>query len=97
MKYKLSTLALEDINSIWEFTLQNWSIEQAEKYYNEIFSTIELICLNPNIGKSINEVKEIHRTKLIGSHMIIYKFRNQTIFIDRILHQRMDIESHLED
>lgn len=56
-----------------------------------------LICINPTIGKSINEVKENHRRKLIGSHMIIYKQRGSVVLIDRILHQRMDFENHLSD
>lgn len=95
MRYELSKLALEDIDSIWEYTVQNWSIEQAEKYYIDIFSTIQLICQNPEIGKTINEVKAKHRRMNIGSHMIIYKSINNVNYVDRILHQRMDIENHL--
>jgi len=94
MKYELSTFALEDIDLIWEYTIHKRSIKQAEKYYTEIFQTIELICSNPEIGISISEIKSTHRKKLIGSHMIIYKFQNSVIYIDRILHQRMDIKNH---
>ena len=96
MNYEISALALEDIDIIWEYTTENWSIEQAEKYYKEVFSEIERICLNPDIGKSINEIKAHHRRKLVGSHMIIYKCKKETIYIDRILHQRMDLESNLD-
>ena len=63
MKYELSKLALDDIDLIWEYTTLNWSMDQAEKYYNEILGAINMICINPNIGKSINEVKENHRRK----------------------------------
>lgn len=95
MKYELSELALEDIDSIWEYTVQNWSPKQAEKYYTNIISTINLICQNPEIGRLISEVNNTHKRKNIGSHMIIYKFQNNTIFVDRILHQTMDIENHI--
>jgi len=95
LKYELSELALADINSIWEYTILNWSINQAEKYYNEIFDSILLICGNPKIGKSISEVKAHHRCKLIRQHMIIYKIQNDVIFIDRILHERMDFNKQL--
>jgi len=97
MKYIISKLALEDIDSIWEYTVQEWSIKQAEKYYNTIISKIQLICQNPKIGESIKDVKDTHRKQNIGSHMIIYKFQDDLIFIDRILHQRMDIENQLGD
>ena len=96
MNFELSKLALKDIDSIWEYTVQNWSIKQAEKYYKNIISTIKLICQNPEIGKSISEVKETHRRKIVGSHMIIYKFQNDIIYIDRILHQSMDIENLID-
>lgn len=76
MNFELSELALEDIDSIWEYTLLNWSINQAEKYYKEIFDEIELICSNPKIGISINEVKTSDRKRLVGSHMILYKVQN---------------------
>lgn len=97
MKYELSNLALKDIDSIWEHTMLNWSIRQAEKYYLDIFSEIEFVCKNPEIGISIDEIKPTHRNKLVGSHLIIYKVLNDIIFIDRILHQRMDIEDQLKD
>ena len=93
LNFKLSRLALEDIDSIWEYTVKNWSVEQAEKYYNLIFNGIDSICRNPETGKSINEVKQLHRRLLIGSHMIIYKQHNNLILVDRILHQRMDCQS----
>jgi len=95
MNYELSKIALEDIDSIWEYTVQNWSIKQAEQYYKGIISMIKLICKNPEIGKSISEVKETHKRMNIGSHMILYKFQNDMIFVDRILHKRMDIENNL--
>jgi toxin ParE1/3/4 len=97
MNYELSQLAIDDIDSIWEYTVLNWSIKQAEKYYQSIIRTIKLICENPEIGKSISEVKETHKRKNIGSHMILYKLQNDVIYIDRILHQRMDIDSQLSE
>ena len=95
--YELSKLALEDLNSIWEYTAEQWSIEQANKYYKDIFEVVELICINPKVGKSIIEVKEKHRSIIVKSHLIIYKIEKNIIQIDRILHQRMDIDFHLHE
>ena len=60
-----------------------------------IFVSIDLICRNPKIGKSIAEVNDRHRKHIVGSHIIIYKIENNLILIDRVLHQRMDIENQL--
>ncbi|MCB0691520.1 MAG: type II toxin-antitoxin system RelE/ParE family toxin [Saprospiraceae bacterium] len=95
--FELSTLALEDLDNIWKYTVEQWSKEQANMYYNEIFSVIGKICENSNIGKTIDEIKKGHRRTNVKSHMIIYKVKGKTIYIDRILHQKMDIENQLNE
>jgi toxin ParE1/3/4 len=31
--YIISEKALEDLNNIWIYTAENWSVEQANRYY----------------------------------------------------------------
>ncbi len=95
LKYKLSKLAIKDIDAIWIYTAEQWSLEQANIYYRLIFDAVNLICANPKIGKSIEAIKKEHRSKIVKSHMIIYKIEDSTVLIDRVLHQRMDIEYSL--
>lgn len=95
LDYELSELAINDLEDIWNYTADQWSIEQANKYYMLIFSAIDCICNDPLIGKSIMEVKKNHRSKTVKSHMVIYKIERDKVLIDRVLHQKMDIESHL--
>ena len=78
MNYKLSRLAFNDLENIYEYTLKKWSINQAKIYYKK--EEIENICKNPKLGKSISEVKKNHRQKIIKSHIIIYK-QIEDIFI----------------
>jgi toxin ParE1/3/4 len=42
-EYIISEKALEDINKIWIYTAENWSVEQADRYYNAIIDEIEYI------------------------------------------------------
>lgn len=97
LNFEISKLALEDLDIIWVYTVEQWSKEQANNYYNEIFSAISNFCENSNTGKSIDEIKKGHRRTNVKSHMIIYKVIGTTIYIDRILHQKMDIEKYLND
>jgi toxin ParE1/3/4 len=97
LNFELSKLALEDIENIWKFTSEQWSIEQANKYYYEIFSNIEKICVSSEIGKPIDEIKKGYRRTNVKSHMIIYKKKGLIIYIVRILHQKMDIEEQLNE
>ena len=41
MIIKISIEANNDIENIWLYTMSNWSIEQADRYYNNIFDEIE--------------------------------------------------------
>jgi toxin ParE1/3/4 len=95
LKYELSKLGLKDISSIWNFTAKRWSVNQANKYYKQLLKEIDKICKNPKIGKSIAEVKENHRSRSFKSHLVISKIDEEKIFIDRILHQKMDIDNEL--
>ena len=40
-KYLISKEALKDIDTIWLYTLEKWSLEQADRYYNLIIDEIE--------------------------------------------------------
>lgn len=93
LSYQLSKLAERDLENIWGYSLENWSIKQADRYINEIVGQIEKVCLNPEIGRTIFESKPDHRLSKINSHLIIYKVEDQILKVDIILHERMDIEN----
>ncbi|MEK7855758.1 MAG: type II toxin-antitoxin system RelE/ParE family toxin, partial [Acidobacteriota bacterium] len=48
MKYRFSRKASRDINSIWHYTFEHWSMEQADKYYGEFVAEIKALCDKPN-------------------------------------------------
>ncbi len=97
LKYELSELAQLDLEDIWLFTVKTWSINQANKYYDLIFEEIDAICKNPNIGRPIDNVKANYKIRYIQSHLIVYKVKNNKIWIDRVLHKRMDFETKFNE
>ncbi len=99
MKYKLSLLASQDLENIWLYTFETWSIEQADRYFNLIMDEIEYVAQKPESGFDFSSLRKgYYRTK-IKSHLIFYKIdkKNDIVEIIRILHQRMDIENRLND
>jgi toxin ParE1/3/4 len=98
MKYTISKKANQDIEKIWLYTLENWSLEQADRYYNLILDEIEYISDNFESGKSVDYIKKGYRTSVVKSHIIFYKkSRKNIVEIIRILHQKMDIENRIEE
>ena len=57
-KYIISEKALDDINKIWIYTAENWSIEQADRYYNLIFDEIEYIVVNFEIARDFGNIRK---------------------------------------
>lgn len=95
LTYEISKLAKRDLEDIWLYTFENWSLSQADKYYKLIVKEIDKICRDPEIGFPIDYVKLGHRILPIKSHIIVYKIQDNKIWIDRILHKNMDLEARL--
>jgi toxin ParE1/3/4 len=77
--------------------IQNWSLEQADRYYNLVIDEIEFIASNPLLGRSIDYIKEGYRSTKVKSHVVFYKQqKDETILVVRILHQRMDSENRMK-
>lgn len=96
-KYELTNKAVEDLTNIWEYTIDKWSEQQADRYFNLLISSCQNIANNPHLGKSYEGIAK----ELLGfkteKHIIFYRKReNKPIEITRILHGRMDLKSRIE-
>ena len=99
MKYKISKQAEVDLENIWLYTFEEWSQEQADYYYDLIMDEIEYISENPKSGKDYNEVRKGYFRSRVKSHFIFYRInlKEEKIEIIRILHQQMDVDSHMNE
>lgn len=96
MRYSISEKANQDIEKIWLYTFENWSLEQADRYYNLILDEIEYISEHFESGKSVDYIKKGYRASIVKSHIIFYKkSRRNIVEIIRVLHQKMDIENRI--
>ncbi|KAF2327397.1 type II toxin-antitoxin system RelE/ParE family toxin [Flavobacterium daemonense] len=97
-KYIISEKALEDINNIWIYTAENWSIEQANRYYNLIIDEIEYIVDNFDMARDFGKIRKSYRYSKVKSHLIFFKIdKTNEIEVVRVLHERMDIENRLAE
>lgn len=95
-EYRISAKALEDIDKIWLYTLENWSLNQANHYYYLIYQEIEFIVEDFKGGKDIGKIRFDYRQFTVKSDLIIYKKAEDGIVeIVRVLHQMMDIPNQL--
>ena len=97
LPYIISKKAVIDLEEIWVFTVDKWSVAQADRYYLLIIDEIKFICKNITCGKSIDNIRKGYRATKVKSHLIFYRVVNDTVEIIRLLHERMDIEKRLDD
>ena len=95
--YIISQKATEDLEEIWLHTYFHWSEKQADKYYNLLIKSVELIAQNINIGRNADYIKQGYRCLPVEQHLIFYTITTEsTVKIIRILHQKMDSFSRLK-
>ena len=97
-KFHLSNKAVEDLDSIWLYTLETWSESQADGYYQDLLSACQYVADHPfYLDKEYSEIMPglyCHRCR---KHLLFYVVVDDSVEIVRILHERMDIESKFDD
>ena len=99
MNYKISQKVFEDLENIWLYAVETWSVQYADRYYNLIFDEFEFLAKNPLSGKDYGFIRRNYRCTKVKSHLIFYKYKagEKQIEIVRILHQSLDVEDRLTE
>lgn len=93
--FRLSNKAIEDLRSIGRYTQQTWGIEQRNKYLAKIDACFHTIAREPHIGTACDNIRKGYRKFHVGRHLVFYRQTRTCVEIIRILHDRMDVETHM--
>jgi toxin ParE1/3/4 len=89
--------ARREITDIWHYTADRWGVEQADAYVRQIETAIARAQELTNIGSSVYGLPSAYRKMKSGSHRVIYRCADDTLFVVRILHEREDVPDEIED
>lgn len=95
MAYVLSPRAQEDIDEVWNFSVERWDEDQAEHYVRKLEDALTLLADNPRLGRPCDSVRPGYFKLAVGSHIIFFRLTKIGIDVARILHQSMDFDRHL--
>lgn len=93
-QFRVSRAARQDLLRIGRFTERKWGKAKRNHYLGQLDEAFELISQNDSIGNICDEISPGYRKFPEGSHLIYYRVTDMVEII-RILHGRMDPESHL--
>ena len=95
-KHYFTNKAVDDLTDIWEYTIEIWSENQAEKYYDLLLISCNELAKNPKMGKQYDIIAKNILGYKSGEHIIFYYIiSSKEIEIARILHGMMDLKNKL--
>ena len=95
-KYILTNKAVDDLSKIWNYTFDNWSEHQADRYYQMLLVNCREIAEKPNIGKNYEGIVNQLFGLRTGRHIIFYrKVSSSKVEITRILQEQMDLKNRI--
>lgn len=97
MRFRLSKLAQEDIGLIDDYTVSLWGIEQADRYIAGLLDALEEIQLAPERWRLREDIHPGSRLRVYQRHLILYRIRNGTVEVGRILHGAMNLSDHVPE
>ena len=88
-------LAQNDINSIWEYLIEEvGSFEAADAWREQINDGIQMLAVTPGIGHYRLQLAEPPvRFWRIGRYMVVYRELPDRILVSRVLHEARDLEN----
>jgi toxin ParE1/3/4 len=94
-KFKLSTIAKNDIDELFEDGTNKFGKTQAIKYLVNLNSYFNVLAKNPETGKNRDEIKEGLVSFPYVSHIIFYRIFKTHIRIIRVLYGGRDLVKFL--
>lgn len=89
-----SPAAQADIEDIWDYSADNWGLDQADRYTDEIRDACQALAADRKRGR-VADVRSGYLKLSSGSHMIYFRDHGDRLEIMRILHGKQDVERHL--
>jgi toxin ParE1/3/4 len=89
-----SPTAQNDIEEIYEFTVDDWGMAQAESYIKQLQDMSNDLVKATKQGQEVDSIRQGYLRFPVGSLFIFYKQLSSEIEVIRILHKRMNFEQH---
>ena len=91
----VSPEAQADVCDILQYTFEEWGLEQAEKYKRVLDKAFLVINHSPQIGHRRPDIPSEYRAFQAGQHVIVFRIKEKTIYVVRVLHGCMDFTQYV--
>lgn len=88
--YRLTAKARDDLDDIWRYTAESWSLSQADIYLAQLVMAFDGILAQPEMAREYVEFTPPVRILIHQGYVIVYRLEHAEIAIIRVLGGRQD-------
>lgn len=92
---QFTNAAKQDLKDIFRYTVRTWGRPQAEKYSQQLKQHVTKIAQDVVFSRPVSHCPPNVRQSMVGRHIVIFEQTDDHVLIIRILHEAMDIPSHI--
>ncbi len=93
--YRLTPAAQNDLEDIWLYTAQQWSVAQADRYTDILEDTLEGLVFMPQMARERAEFEPPVRIHPSAEHLIVYRIEHDRLAVLRVLGAGQDWQAIL--
>jgi toxin ParE1/3/4 len=94
-EYRLSPAAQGDLEGIFDYTVQQWGLNQALRYTQLIEQACAALACGDMPAQDCSYLRAGYCRSAVERHVIYFRTETYGIAVIRILHARMDAPRHL--
>lgn len=97
LRLLLTPSASADLEAIWLYTFETWSMAQADRYIDALSNSFEVLRDMPEIARERPEFSPPMRIHPTGQHLIVYRSSDEALTVIRVLGNRQNWQVILGD
>jgi toxin ParE1/3/4 len=82
-----------DIADILDYTELEWGSHQRQQYRSQLRESLSRLAEIPSLGRVREDLAPGLRAFPVGSHLVCYLVRDDSLFVARVLHGRQDVRT----
>lgn len=94
--FAVSNAARADLKNIAAYTQKTWGVSQRRKYLKDLDKTLHFLSDNPLSGNQCDYIVKGLRKHAHENHTIFYEISKKSIYIVRVLHNSMNVDSNFK-
>lgn len=92
---RFSAQAETELQEIWLYSVENWSVAQADDYVASIIVTAKRLTEGFVFSRPADHIAKGYHFCASGSHHLYFRVDGDMIVVERIIHQSRDAKAHL--